>query len=223
MNDRPDSCIRVAVVTGGHGYDVIHFHQLFRRFAECDVYVQHMDDFACSPPAVRQGYDVVVFYIMLRGAPADEGQPWYVGKPGAALQALGAEAGQGILILHHAILAYEKWPLWQEIVGIGDTSFGYHVGQHIRVCVADGDHPITAGLSDWEMTDETYTMNDPGADSRALLTVEHDKSMRTIAWTRMHRNSRVFCFQSGHDDLTWADHNFREVLRRGICWCAGRT
>ena len=55
-----------------------------------------------------------------------------------------------------------------------------------------------------------------------LLSVENDKSMKHIAWTRQHEKSRVFCFQSGHDNDTWANPNFREVLRRGIQWCAGR-
>jgi len=213
--------VRLAVVTGGHSYDVPNFHRLFRRLVECDVYIQHMDDFACSPPEVQQGYDVVLFYIMLRGEPKDEGMSWYCGKPRSAIEQLGG-AGQGILVLHHAILAYEAWPVWNELVGIADRKFGYHVGQHVRVEVAATVHPITAGLEPWNVIDETYIMAEPGAGSEVLLTVEHTLSMRTIAWTRRFRGSRVFCLQSGHDNRTWENHNFREVLRRGILWAAGR-
>jgi type 1 glutamine amidotransferase len=32
----------------------------------------------------------------------------------------------------------------------------------------------------------------------------------------------VFCFQSGHDNLTWSNPSFREILARGIRWSAGR-
>ena len=46
--------------------------------------------------------------------------------------------------------------------------------------------------------------------------------MRTLAWTRTHNNARVFCFQSGHDNQTWQNRAFREVLSRGIHWTARR-
>lgn len=212
---------KVAVVTGGHQYDVLNFHRLFRSLEGLDVYIQHMDDFASSPVEVRDAYDSVVFYIMLMDTPAAEGLPWYAGNPKEALEHLGSTK-QGIVVLHHAILAYPQWSVWNELVGIGDRSFDYHIGEKPHVHVADGDHPITAGLSDWEMIDETYTMADAGEDSRVVLTVDHPKSMKTIAWTRTYRNSPVFCYQNGHDNDTWANPNFREVLRRGILWSAGR-
>ena len=37
---------------------------------------------------------------------------------------------------------------------------------------------------------------------------------------RCYKNARVFCFESGHDNQTWVDPNFREVLRHGVLWCA---
>jgi type 1 glutamine amidotransferase len=72
------------------------------------------------------------------------------------------------------------------------------------------------------MVDETYAMADAGTGSEILLTMDHPRSMKTIAWTRPYRNSRVFCFQCGHDNQAWENPNFREVLARGIRWTAGR-
>ena len=68
------------------------------------------------------------------------------------------------------------------------------------------------------MGDETYTMNSAGEDSDILLRVEHPNSMEVLGWTREYGNSRVFCLQSGHDDVTFSNPNFREVLKRGIQW-----
>lgn len=213
------SPVKTAVITGGHGYDVINFHQLFRSLEGVDAYIQHMDDFASSPEDVRDSYGAVVFYSMLRDTPTDEGLPWYMGKPRAAIEHLG-QTEQGIVIFHHAILAYPEWPVWADIVGIGDRSFGYHIGQSLRVDVANAEHPITAGLKAWDMVDETYTMADAGEDCDVLLTAEQPKSMKTIAWTRPHGKSRVFCLQLGHDNEAWVDPNLRGVLRRGIRWAA---
>jgi hypothetical protein len=215
------SPIKVAVVTGGHSYDVPNFHRLMASLGQIEPYIQPMDDFAASPAEVREAYDVVAFYIMLMDGPSDEGHPWWAGKPKSALEALG-QTKQGILVLHHATLAYPQWPLWNELAGIADRSFGYHIGESIHVKVAAPGHPILEGVKDWDMIDETYTMAEPGPDSRTLLTVEHPKSMKSIAWTRQYRASRVLNFQSGHDNQTWQNPSFRRVLERGMLWCAGR-
>lgn len=218
MTDKP---VKVAVITGGHGFDVVNFHHLFQGLQGVRAYIQHMDDFASASEQERDSYECVVFYTMLRGEPRDEALPGYAGKPRAALEHLG-ETGQGILVLHHAILGSADWPLWSALVGIGDRSFGYHDDQSVRVETADSAHPITRGIAAWEMIDETYTMADAGSDSEVLLTTRHPKSMRTLAWTRTHKNARVFCFQSGHDNQTWVNQNFRDILQRGIHWCARR-
>ena len=216
---KPSKPIKTAVITGGHAFDVVNFHTLFRSLDGIDAYVQHLDDFAVAPQAVRDSYDVVLFYIMMRDTPTDEGLPWYAGKPRTALERLG-ELGQGIVVLHHAILAYPEWPLWNAVVGIQDRQFGFYMDQSLTLNVADDQHPITRGLHDWKMSDETYTMAGAGDGSAVLLTIDHPKSMRTIAWTRVYKKSRVFCFQSGHDNSAYTDPNFRTVLSRGISWAA---
>ncbi len=217
MTDQP---VKVAVVTGGHTYDVVNFHRLFRRLDGIDAYIQHMDDFASSPEEVRDAYAAVVFYIMLMDTPLDE-ERWPHGNPYAAVEHLGA-TNQGVLVLHHAILAYPQWQTWNDLVGVADRKFDFHVGQDLRIEVADAEHPITKALPAWNMVDETYTMPEPGPDSHVLLTTDHPKSMKAIAWTRRHGRARVLCLQSGHDNATWQNAHFTEILRRGILWCARR-
>lgn len=216
-----DKQASVAVVTGGHSYDVVNFHRLFRELEGIDAYIQHMDDWACSPDEARDAYDVVLFYIMLMETPPEKGLPWYCGAPHSAVEHLG-ETSQGILLLHHAVLAWPEWSAWGRIVGIEKRAFDYFLDRTVHVEVGDDSHPITTGLTSWMMVDETYTMDEPGDDSRVLLTLDHPESMKSICWVRRHRKSRVLCLQSGHDNATWRDKNFRTVLRRGILWCAGR-
>ena len=40
MSCSPDKPVRVAVVTGGHFYEVVEFHRLFRSLDGIDAYVQ---------------------------------------------------------------------------------------------------------------------------------------------------------------------------------------
>lgn len=215
--------LSIAVVTGGHSYDVINFRKLFDRLEGIEAYVQPMDDFAASSEVVRDRYDAVVFYIMLQEGPADEGLPWYCGKPRKALERLGTTT-QGIVILHHALLAYPEWPRWRAMAGIDPKSFeDFHQNEDVLIDIAAPEHPIVAGLKAWSMTDETYTMANANPDCDVLLTTDHEKSMQTLAWTRQHENARVFCLQSGHDNPCWVTPQFQTVLRRGIQWSCGRT
>ena len=215
--------IRTAVVTGGHSFEVVAFHELFRALDGVDAYIQHMEDFCCDAGKCRNGYDAVVFYHMFRNGPTDEG-PWYAGKQKSVLETLG-ETPQGIFLLHHAILAYTDWPVWRQIAGIDGSSFSaFDHGETIPVHVVDAEHPITRGLSDWEIVDETYTMADCDDDgrNRVLLTTEHPKCLKTIAWVRQYKQARVFCLQLGHDGVAFANESLRELVRRGIQWVARR-
>jgi hypothetical protein len=212
---------RVAVVTGGHSYDVMNFRRLFRDLDGIDAYVQHLDDFCSSSEAVRDGYDAVVFYTFMQETPTDEDRAWYEGTPRAAMEHLGA-TDQGIVVLHHALLVYRGWSLWSDLVGIEERGFGFHPDQTLAVEIAAPDHPITQGLAPFTLVDETYTVDDAGAGCEILLTTDHPKSMRTLAWTRRYRNARVLCYESGHDNQTWTNPGFRAVLTRGILWAARR-
>lgn len=216
-----EKLITTAVVTGGHLFDVIGFGDLFRDLEGVQAYIQHIDDFAAASEEVRDGYDVVLFYLFMQDGPHDEDQPSYAGKPKTVLEHLG-ESGQGLVILHHALLAYRGWSVWNDLVGVEDRGLGYYHGEQLRVEIADTEHPITHGLQDWDMVDETYTMGDVGVGSHILLTTDHPRSMHTLAWTRQYKNARVFCLESGHDNETYVNPNFKKVLLQGIQWAAGK-
>lgn len=207
----PKTPVKIVVVTGGHGYDVPNFEKLFKSLDGIQTTFQTMDQFVAAPVAVRDGFDVVLFYHMLMPTPQD--------KAKEALEHLGSTE-QGVVVLHHALLAYPQWQVWTDIMGIADRKFGYFHDQKLHVNVTKVEHPITKGLKAWDMIDESYTMADAGEGSQILLTTDHAKSMKTLGWTRQYKKSRVFGFESGHDNQTWVDPNFREVLRRGLLWCA---
>jgi len=207
--------INVAVIVGNHPYDVVDFQRAFRSVDNAECYVQHMEQFTSSPKEWRQWYDVVVFYNMHTEIPKDG--DWVCGDAKTALEELG-ETKQGIFILHHAILAYREWELWSEICGIDDRGFGYYVNQTVELNIKDKTHPITAGLSDFTLNDETYTMKNAGEGSHILIAANHPKSMETMAWVRQYKASPVFCYASGHDKATFGNESFRKILKQAIEW-----
>ena len=212
--------VLAAVVTGNHPYSVLGFQRMLRALPGIDAYVQHIDDFVADVGNVRVLYDVVLFYHFSQATPGSGGEP-SAERARDAIEELG-DTGQGIVILHHALLAYPDWDTWTELCGLRDRSFTYHEGQSLRVEVADVDHPITAGLDPWEMVDETYVMPEPDAESHVLLTTQHPQSMRALAWTRQYRDARVFCCVLGYDHTAYGAPQFRIILQRGMLWAAGR-
>ena len=208
-----DTPISTAVVTGGHFYEVVDFHRFFRSLDSVDAYIQHMDDFAVAPEAMRNSYDVVLFFTMLLEGPR-----------GVHLDALEqiCASRQGVVVLHHSILAFPYSALWRRWTDLHDLSHSVDPPAPITTEIADPDHPITAGLADWEMIDEVYRMGAPTADSHVLLTTRHRDSMPTLAWARETSGQRVVCYQAGHDHRAWTDPSYRTFIKRAIRWCAGR-
>ncbi len=213
--------IKTALITGRHPYDVVGLYSVFKGIPEIDFYPQHLEDFVSDTVKSYSQYDVIVFYNFHQETPGNE-QNWWDRGTKDVLERLG-ETKQGILLLHHSILAFPKWDFWAELCGIKDRKFSYYVGQDVKIEVVDIEHPITKGLSSWEMVDETYLMKDAEADCNVLLTTDHPKSMKTIAWTKQHKNAKVFCFQSGHDSQAFANKNFRKVIHQGIRWLSEKT
>jgi len=208
--------IKTAFIMGEHPYDVPYFQQMFNLIEEIEIYPQSLEMFATSPKKSREMYDVVIFYNFHMKTPAKGS----VEK--TAMEELGNN-GQGILILHHALLAYPDWPLWSEICGIGNRKFGYYPNEQVPCHIEKSGHPITAGLSDFVITDETYTMDEPGDGSEILITTNNKNSMKNIGWIRQYKKSKVFCYESGHDNDVYSDKNFREIIKRASLWLAERS
>lgn len=212
--------IKIAVVTGSHAFEVGPFHDLFCALPGINAYIQHLDDFASSSEKVRDEYAAVVFYLMPVENPVDDDIAWYRGKPRSALLHLGSTP-QGIVLLHHGLVAYPGWQVWDEIAGVsGRVNSSYHIDQQFLVEIAAPDHPIVKGLSSWKMIDETYVILNFRPEGQVLLRTTYFLSWPVLAWVRSYQNARVFCYQSGHDSHTYADENFRSVLANGIRWTA---
>ncbi len=77
------------------------------------------------------------------------------------------DAGQPLIVLHHAISSWPAWEGWAEAIGarflyapgrLRGTdlpSSGYRVGR-FTVTVTDADHPVCEGITDFEVDDELY-------------------------------------------------------------------
>jgi hypothetical protein len=217
--------LKVAVITGGHPFDVPAVRDMFGRMTDFDVYIQDLDNWAVLKKDNMYGnydmYDVFVFYNM---------HTWGVLSVRKdmdativdALNGLG-ESRQGIMVWHHALLAFPDIQVWSDITHSQNRRLRrFKPPEAIRNIVAQQDHPITSGLETWDAVDEIFLIDTPIEGSDLLITTDHQESMPVLGWAHEYRNARVFCYQQGHDKRAFTNPSFQKVLTRGIEWLAGR-
>ena len=122
--------MNVAVITGDKGYDVPPFQDMLLSITSANWYIQHIDDFVRNYGGYNSSYDVFMFYHWTQATPTDE-------KAIAAFEQLG-ETEQGVFVLHHGLVAFRKWQLWSDLIGLYDRDgdFAYSHDECVRIDVA---------------------------------------------------------------------------------------
>ena len=216
--------LKVLIITGGHGYDRKPFYDVFNDmpFITYDTLVHpHVNSLIASSDVNK--YDVLVFY--------DIGDSLSRSEEQAYINLL--KKGKSMIFLHHSLVSYQHWPEFIKIVGgqyhthpvvvNGDTlSANYEHDVSIPVKVENNQHPVTSGLTDFEIFDEVYGNVEILPGVKPLLSTTHPKSMRYLAWINRYGNSEVICIQLGHGPTAYANPNFRKLLQQAIEWSAAR-
>ena len=217
--------LEVVVITGGHAFEHDPFFKIFDEIKDIH-YVEafQKDQSELFEDISTWDYDVMVFYNM--------GQEISAKRRKNFLALL--DRGVGVVVLHHTMCAYRDWPEFKQIAGtkyyakeatedgVVHKASTYLHGVDLNVHVADRNHPITAGMSDFAIHDETYKNCWFDKDNHVLLTTDHPTSDTTIGWVRQHGKSRVCTIQLGHDSKAYENANYRRLVNRAILWTAGK-
>jgi type 1 glutamine amidotransferase len=128
--------------------------------------------------------------------------------------------GGGGLAGVHATDAFKKSDVYWELFG---GRFAGHGGGKFMVFIYDKQHAITAGLTSFEISDETYSHDyHRNACMRCLVRMERGKERQCMAWTQRHGRGRVFNTGLGHDKAAWTNPQFQRLVVRGLYWAAQR-
>lgn len=212
---------QVAVLVENHEYDVVGFQRMLDSFTDCTCYVQPVDLFVRDEKN-RDAYHTVLWYNMNIPIP-DEGTP----LRNYMQDKLGMN-GQGIVLIHHALLCFKRWDLFTDVSGVSvrleDGMFSYHQNTQVKCVIQDDRHPVTQGLHDFSIVDETYTIGEPDQPGNELLiTAECPVGIKNIGWARTYKTSRVFVTASGHDEQVYGNEHYRKLLHNAILWTARQT
>lgn len=94
-----------------------------------------------------------------------------------------------------------------------------------RVNITNSEHPITAGIEDFDMHSEQYYMHvDPSNNVLADTTFNGDHAswidgtVMPVVWTRSYGKGKVFYSSLGHVVGDFDVPEAREIVRRGLLW-----
>jgi putative membrane-bound dehydrogenase-like protein len=127
-------------------------------------------------------------------------------------------SGKGFIPLHCASYCFLNSPKYVELVG---AQFQKHGTGAFRTTIAEPSHPLMKGFRGFESWDETYVHTKHNDKDRTVLEyrVEGDRK-EPWTWVRTHGKGRVFYTAWGHDERTWGNPGFHNLLERGIRWAA---
>jgi len=122
-------------------------------------------------------------------------------------------SGGAYVGIHSATDAFKKSDVYWEMVG---GRFAGHGGGKFKVTIHDRDHPVTAGLEDFEIQDETYSHH---YHKNVCMRGNERQSM---GWVQDYGKGRMFYTSLGHGRAAWANPHFQRLVVRGAYWAAGR-
>lgn len=150
------------------------------------------------------------------------------------------KGGGGLVVIHFANGAFHyslpeagesDWPEYRKIVrrvwdhhGREGAKSGHDAFGPYTVNVTTIEHPITAGLKPFEVTDELYYHQAGSEPIEPLLTArsKDTKQDEPLAWAYQYDEARVFQTLLGHSEQTYDAYEPREMLRRAVAWAARR-
>lgn len=213
--------IRVMVVHGGHEFETNQFLKMIRGIQGIAVdVVGHPKAHERLAAGVSTNWDVLVLYDLWQE----------ITNAACADFTARLKEGKGLVALHHALGNYQAWPEYERIVGgkfhlqkrvvdgAEKPASTYKHDVEIPVKIANPEHPVTRGISDFTLHDETYGGFDVSPQAHALLTTTEPTSSRTIGWAKTYEAARVVYLQLGHDHLAYENTNYCRLLSNAIRW-----
>lgn len=208
--------VRVQVTTGGHAHDLA-FYEIFQGQKDWAVTVNP------HPSAYRRDLRKIADVLVLYDMPAD--------IPDADKQRVRefADAGKGVVVLHHALCGNWQWDWWwREVAGARcltapappekRTKVKHDEQMSIRPMAK---HPVTAGVGAFAIHDETYKGMEFAPGVSVLAETDHPLADRPVAWLGPHAKSRVVTIQLGHGPEAHRNPAYQKLVRNAVNWAAG--
>ncbi len=190
------------------------FIQLAPVLESRGIHLTYTDDVTVLDPARLAGFDGLVLYANIDT----------ITKPQADALLEYVAAGKGFIPLHCATYCFRNDP---RVVALMGGQFKSHGGGVFTTERTDESHPILDGYVPFRSWDETYVHHLHNDRDRTVLEYRRGgeqsagNEREPWTWVRKHGQGRVFYTAWGHDERTWDNPGFQNLVERGIRWACG--
>jgi putative membrane-bound dehydrogenase-like protein len=125
------------------------------------------------------------------------------------------EGGKALIPIHSASYCFRNSD-W--FVGAVGGQFKSHREGTFTVSITKPDHPVMQGLSEFETWDETYVHTKINPDMEVLMERVEGSHREPWTWVRTQGKGKVFYTAYGHDERTWTNPGFHELIAKGVLW-----
>lgn len=218
--------INIVVATGGHGFQQKPFLAMFKAMDGAGITFTHApqkDHSELFEDISEWKYDVIVLYNMTQKISE---------KRRKHFMAL-LDKGVGVVVLHHALAAWQDWPDYANKIaggkfytkptvenGVKREKSGWKEGLDYTVHIEDPNHPITRGMKDFKIHDETYCRYSVSPKAHLITTTDEPTSEKAIGWTLGCGKARTCFIINGHDGKAYANPGYRKLVTNAIRWAA---
>lgn len=210
------------LVLSGENHGFASSAQVIHDFlaAEPDLQVTLSDDKDLLASSALYNYDALVFGTgFTRSVRQADGSVKREAELSAeqekGLQQFVA-SGKGIVGVHGTAW----WINGQAMTLIGGAANWHPPGLTFTVHVENSEHPVTAGLEDFEVEDEIYiSAYEPTLN--ILASAEWHGRTHPMAWVKSYGEGRVFYTTLGHTSATFQRPAMQRLLTQGTRWAAG--
>ncbi|MEY4198716.1 MAG: hypothetical protein RLZZ265_456 [Verrucomicrobiota bacterium] len=126
-------------------------------------------------------------------------------------------SGKGFVALRSTSHAWENWPDFDTEV-LGAKYGGAKGGNFGNVDkLTRKPHPIWAGTDDFDTKCDLYRYGPVASDVQVLMEGENKNGVMPVAWTRVHRGTRLFHLALGYA-YDVEKPSFRRIVANGLRW-----
>ena len=133
------------------------------------------------------------------------------------------EGGKAFLPIHCASFCFQNSPAYIALVG---AQFQKHGTGEFTAEIVKPDHPVMAGLTPFQVWDETYVHTKHNTDRLVLMERVDAAGREPWTWVRNQGKGRVFYTAYGHDERVWGNASFHKLILNAVRWAvqpAART
>ena len=128
------------------------------------------------------------------------------------------KGGKGFVPLHCASWCFRNSP---EVVDLIGGQFKTHQYDSFKAVITDPQHPVMQGIPSFYTKDETYVHDKLSKSIKVLSTRTEGDRQEPYTWVREYGQGRVFYTAYGHDDNTFNNPAFLNLVKNGLMWAIG--